>query len=344
MQTRPSHGSNRVSAFTLIELLVVIAIIAILAAILFPIFGTIRENSRQSSTMSNMHNIYVNVKTFYEDEGHFPASLLGYAESPSLLAPPLPPERPAQPMDAPPAGTNIIPMDQVLEYYSSNPVNKADANPGSKYQARNRGYLYPEQIKDYRSFLCEDNTIKNRSAVTVAYWPLNSPVSLRAGGTPGNRIQVTWTQSDAAPALGPKIYGDTDLPDAASVNVPTYIGVPKLFYVMDSMDIGPTLDVNGRAVDCTGNITTDPVNYCYELHYSPDWTHYLGAADDVDGAGNPFITQLKYRYPPTERTLITYVTHHAALGNPQILILLLSGTARKIAPRNAYEQLPLNYH
>src|SRR4051812_37045676 len=94
MKTRPTHGARGLSAFTLIELLVVIAIIAILAAILFPIFSTVRENARQSSTMSNMHNIYVNAKTFYEDEGHYPASLFGYVQSPTGMALPNPPERP----------------------------------------------------------------------------------------------------------------------------------------------------------------------------------------------------------------------------------------------------------
>jgi prepilin-type N-terminal cleavage/methylation domain-containing protein len=329
MKLRPTPGLHRRPAFTLIELLVVIAIIAILAAILFPIFGTVRENGRQSSTLSNMHTMYVNARTFYEDEGHYPSSLFGYAEAPTGMPLPSPPERPAQVGDVP---ANIIPMDQVSEYFATNSVNKADAAPGTKYQAKNRGFLYGEQVKDYRAFLCEDNLIKNKSAVTVAYWPINSPVSLRAGGSLTNRIPVTWTQSDASTA--PKTYGDPDLPD------PSYAGQAKLFYIMDSMDIGPTLDSNGNPVDCSGNIVNTPQNYCYELHYSPDWSHRLGAADDVDPGNNTILTQLKYRYPPSERTIITYVTHHAALGNPQILILLLSGTARKIAPNEAFQSLP----
>jgi len=332
MKTRPCNPSRRPAAFTLIELLVVIAIIAILAAILFPVFGTIRENGRQSSTLSNMHTIYVNAKTFYEDEGHFPAALFGYATAPTGFTAPNPPERPALPADVP---GKIIPLDQTSNYFATNAVNKADATPGSKYVAKNRGYLYGEQIRDYRAFLADDNLIKNKSAVTPAYWPLNSPVSLRAGGTLSNRIPVVWTQSDAS--TSPKVYGDNDLPD------PSYAGQPKLFYVMDSMDIGPTLDANGQPVDCAGNIASSNASYCYELHYSPDWSHYLGAADDVDPQLKPIVTQLKYKYPPSERTIITYVTHHAALGNPQVLILLLSGTARKMAPRDAFQLLPLNY-
>lgn len=333
MKTRPAYGSHSSRAFTLIELLVVIAIIAILAAILFPVFATVRENGRQSSTMSNMHTIYVNAKTFYEDEGHFPSSLFGYVEAPTGNTAPLPPERPAMASDIP---NNILAMDQVSEYFATNSVNKADTTPSTKYMAKNRGFLYGEQIKDYRAFLCEDNLVKNKKAVTVAYWPINSPVSLRAGGSLTNRIRVDWTQSDAS--TNPKLYGDNDLPD------PSYDKTPKYFYVMDAMDIGPTLDGNGKPVDCNGNIVNNSASYCYELHYSPDWTHYLGATDDVDTTTkNAIVTQLKYRYPPSERTVITYVTHHAALGNPQILVLLLSGTARKIAPLDAYQYLPLNY-
>jgi prepilin-type N-terminal cleavage/methylation domain-containing protein len=335
MNTR-SSSSRRPAAFTLIELLVVIAIIAILAAILFPIFGTVRENARQSSTMSNMHTIYVNAKVFNEDEGHFPNALFGYVTTPSGLASPNPPEVPASSATPP---SNYLPIDQTTNDFTTNSVNIGDASPGSKYVARNRGFLYPEQIKDYRAFLCEDNLVETKNSGTKVYWPINSPISIRAGGSLTNRIEVDWTQSDSS--VSPKIYGDRDLPN------PAYKDTPKLYYAMDSMDIGPTLNVNGQPVDCKGNVVSkgNPGGFCYELHYSPDWSHRLGSVDDVDPANNtvPVVTQLKYKYPPSERTVLTYITHHAALGSPQILVLLLSGTARKIAPRDAYQFLPTNY-
>lgn len=335
MNTR-SSSSRSSTAFTLIELLVVIAIIAILAAILFPIFGTVRENARQTSTMSNMHTIYVNAKTFNEDEGHYPYSLFGYVTTPSGLASPNPPEVPAS-SATPPA--NYLPIDVTTNDFATNSVNLGDATPGSKYVSRNRGYLYPEQVKDYRAFLCENNAIKDKKVGTKVYWPINSPISIRAGGSLTNRIEVDWTQSDSS--VSPKVYGDNDLPG------PAYKGTPKLFYVMDSMDIGPTLNINGQPVNCAGQVVSasSPASFCYELHYSPDWSHRLGAADDVDPANTsvPVVTQLKYKYPPSERTVLTYVTHHAALGSPQVLVLLVSGTIRKISPRDAYQFLPTNY-
>jgi prepilin-type N-terminal cleavage/methylation domain-containing protein/prepilin-type processing-associated H-X9-DG protein len=44
-------------AFTLIEILVVLSIIAVLAALLFPVFGSVREKSRQTSCSSNLRQI-----------------------------------------------------------------------------------------------------------------------------------------------------------------------------------------------------------------------------------------------------------------------------------------------
>lgn len=312
------------TAFTMIELLVVIAIIAILAAILFPVFASARENARQSNTMSKMQNVYVNSKLYFEDEGRFPTTLLGYAEVPVQATLPAPQARPALPGD-----TNITPINEVTGRFST--------NPSGSFSSINRGFLFREYVKDHRVFLNDNNFVKNPTAVTIAYWPLNSPISKTMGGSPTNRIPVTWTASDAS--ANPKVFGDTDLPGQ------NYIGQPKLFYVMDSMTIGPMLNERGQPIDETGNVVST-ANMRYELHYTPDWSHRLGAAEDfdpMDATLQPLVTQLKYKNPPSERTVITYVTAHAALGNPQVLVLLLSGTVRKVDPKVAYQQLPLGY-
>jgi prepilin-type N-terminal cleavage/methylation domain-containing protein/prepilin-type processing-associated H-X9-DG protein len=49
-------GKNR-QGFTLIELLVVVAVIAILAALLFPVFASVRENTRTTTCQSNLKQI-----------------------------------------------------------------------------------------------------------------------------------------------------------------------------------------------------------------------------------------------------------------------------------------------
>jgi len=67
-------------AFTLIELLVVIAIIAILTAILLPVFASVRENARQSTSISNMKDIQQKMEQFKLDNHRYPDVLFGYAD------------------------------------------------------------------------------------------------------------------------------------------------------------------------------------------------------------------------------------------------------------------------
>ena len=65
-------------AFTLIELLVVIAIIAILTAILLPVFASVREGARQSTSISNMKDIQQKMAQFKLDNHRYPDVLFGY--------------------------------------------------------------------------------------------------------------------------------------------------------------------------------------------------------------------------------------------------------------------------
>ncbi len=132
------------AAFTLIELLVVIAIIAILAAILFPVFGRVREQARQTSCMTQMHDIYRAVKLFREDNNRYPASLLGFVQ--------VPPTAPGATADDFYIGTNGTPV----------PIEKLTYHPllsGQKY------------LKDKSPFICPDNLVNDASLVTRAVYP-----------------------------------------------------------------------------------------------------------------------------------------------------------------------------
>jgi len=59
--------------FTLIELLVVIAIVGILAAIIFPIFGSVKENGRRTTCLSNLKQLGTGMNLYAGDwDGRFP--------------------------------------------------------------------------------------------------------------------------------------------------------------------------------------------------------------------------------------------------------------------------------
>ena len=341
-----NRSRRAVSAFTLIELLVVIAIISILAAILFPVFATVRETTRQSSTMSSMHSVYLGARLFYEDEGRYPSSLFGYAEV-SLQSPPYDPTQPlARPAIPTDPLAKIVPMDQATGSFST--------NFASTGRSLNKGYLYREQIKDFSTFInpeapeTHNQTApgQGKQAITTVYTPTTLP-TLLDGTVLGNQ-QVVWTgTANASPGVC-GISGDTDLPSA-----PGYLGLAKVYYKMDSMDIGPRIDLtNGKAVlDAAGNVV-------YELHYSPDWTRErydpVNQCDEYKDIKNNIYNipqQLKYKSPPTERTILTYITDHVAFGGSKnVLILLMSGTARTLDYKKALDTtnsnytLPFNYH
>jgi type II secretory pathway pseudopilin PulG len=73
-------------------MLVVIAMIAILAALLFPVFGTMREKTRQTTCLSQMHAIYQAVHLYKEDNNKYPPNLYGIVEF---------------------NGAQVVPMDQI---------------------------------------------------------------------------------------------------------------------------------------------------------------------------------------------------------------------------------------
>lgn len=70
----PRRRSGR-RGFTLIELLTVIAIIAVLAGLLFPVFASVRENTRQGSCMSNIKSLIQGIKMYKDDNRVCPDAL-----------------------------------------------------------------------------------------------------------------------------------------------------------------------------------------------------------------------------------------------------------------------------
>ncbi len=324
------------SAFTLIELLVVIAIISILAAILFPVFATVRESARQSSTMTNMHTVYLGARLYYEDEGHYPSSLFGYAEGPTNFPPG--PSSPSAYVLTSGSATNATPMDQATENFATAGGNGV----------LNKGYLYREQVKDFNTFVNSINPVakqqNGKTQVTSVIYPTTLP-ALVSGGTPSGTVK--W--NDTAPSGTCPKSPDADSPTFSGSS---YNGIPKIYYKMDSMDIGPALttDTNGNVVPVmNGN------NFVYELHYSPDWTKErfdpTNNCDEqvIGGVNKAIVAQLKYKNPPTERTVLTYITDHVAYNNNnKVLILLMSGTARTMDAKQAITStsghvLPLGY-
>lgn len=294
----------------MIELLTVIAIIAILAAIIFPVIATLREQTRQSNTLASYHALYVAARTYHDDEGRFPPTLFGYAEiSDGSLKPPY---RPATQGDN---LSDVVPMDQARNAFRvAQPVVRV-------YHAG----LYREYLKDLPNFLNGDNLETNKRLVTEVYYPQDLP---NIGGQ-----KVVW-RAQIKDVQGNIVDpGDPDIPDIS------WSGRPKLFYIMDSVDIGPVLKADG-----TVDRGPDGKPTRYELHYALDWTHKIGRDLDRGDDGLPVSNQLKYRNPQSDRTVITWSTHHVATaGSPNVTVLLTSGTARKISAKDAYKQLPLKY-
>lgn len=141
---RVKKMSSSRRAFTLIELLTVIAIIAILAAILFPVFGRVREQTRKTSCMSNMHSMYVGYSLFRQDHNKPPCLLLGIAER-------APDHFPWQPDDGP---ANVVAANNI--------------------QAQ---FLYPAYVKSIDTFHCPDNADNDMKKAVIADFPDASPKS-----------------------------------------------------------------------------------------------------------------------------------------------------------------------
>ena len=156
--------------FTLIELLVVIAIIAILAAILFPVFGQVRERTRQNTCMSQMHRIWSAAEQYRIDNNRFPKTLYGYVELPNRTY-------------YNGVGTPVK-MDNV--YNNS-------LKGGQKY------------LNDVSAFICPDNNDNSRINFTTAFFPKGQGVFV--GQAPNfNQLAIpAWFYKSDSYDVGPQI-------------------------------------------------------------------------------------------------------------------------------------------
>ena len=160
--------------FTLIELLVVIAIIALLAAILFPVFATVRENARQSSSISNMRQISTGLAQFQLDNHKSPDVLFGYVYYQY-------------------GTTTAIDMDKAFAQAQAD----AAANPGKFAVTDYFPGLYPEYVRDVASFRDPNNTENGNVPSKVVAADINvvcangSPATPCAGVTDGKLASVS---------------------------------------------------------------------------------------------------------------------------------------------------------
>lgn len=139
VMNRWKHGPR---GFTLIELLTVIAIIAILAAIAYPVFNNVRKQQRQTTCMTQMHDLGRNLKLYYADNNRYPATLLGYVQNTD--------------------GSFHNGNGQILG------IEQLTYRPLTNEQ---------KYIKDKDVFFCPDNAVKNPSQVTTAVYPVGTPLA-----------------------------------------------------------------------------------------------------------------------------------------------------------------------
>lgn len=130
-----------ISAFSLIELLTVIAIIALLVALLFPVFSRAREQARQATCLTNMHEMYVKANLYKQDYGAYPPLLLGLPENAD--------------------GTPWA------------PGGGAPVTPGML----KHGYLVPSYVRSITSFHCPNNAVTDQTVIVSAVFPANAGFS-----------------------------------------------------------------------------------------------------------------------------------------------------------------------
>jgi hypothetical protein len=167
--------------------------------------------------MSNMHQLWVSVNVYRQDEGGFPVALYGFAEAETATGQRLPWD--------PALGLPVVPADNT-----------------------HLGLLYREQTKDLNIFRCPDSNRKNKSEVVTAYFPPR-PVEWpnQANGLPAQYIG-DYLAANGCPTAGQlgTLNCHWELPSKA----------PYYYYAVDAYDISPAIDpaTGAQILDSSGAI------------------------------------------------------------------------------------------
>ncbi len=196
----PSRRTAR-QAFTLIELLVVIAIIAILTAILLPVFASVREGARQSTSISNMKDIQQKMEQFKLDNHRYPDVLFGYSDGAGNMK-------------------GALGRAQAM----------GNTSTGIPYAALYFPGLYPAYIKDVEEFTDPNNTVNTGDA---AQFTQQIAVNLVAPCNATNDEALSGASSSPCTS---STSGGVTTPKAGNV-----VQTTRSFYVADAYDSSPVV-------------------------------------------------------------------------------------------------------
>jgi prepilin-type N-terminal cleavage/methylation domain-containing protein len=200
--------------------------------------------------------------------------------------------------------------------------------PGSQQPASAErlisGFLYTEQTKDINLFRCPDNLSGSKLAITTAHFSATPPPLWPAGKAwIGQQMAAYGCPTDAYGTIDCFIGGPFDK-------------MPKYYYVWDSFDIGPVVNVLGQPVTINGQ-------QVYERHYSPDWTG--SSANPAIRGLNDLPNQLKYANPPDDKTLLAYCTWHARTAKTgSVTSISNAGSAKKLNLKQMLDYGPNIYN
>jgi type II secretion system protein G len=260
---------GRRGGFTLIELLVVIAIIAILAAIIFPVFSAVRENAREATTMSSMHNIQAALALYKLDNRRYPDVLFAYACN----------------------GAN----DPV----TGTPCNVNDSMTTVAQDPNNHDLLvglYPEYDKNWQDFTCPNNLITNPAAVTPGVVADN--IVCPKSDSKGNLLPVCGGITAGQMVVAGHRYFEADAMDISPEvinqnqfnggnNTPAnYTFLPRYQLNWESYANSPPGDPDNA------NNGQDP-DYIRQLRWQ-------------NPPGNTYVTSVTYHVPNADKLLVLY--------------------------------------